>query len=214
MASLTKLMTALLIVENHALDEWVRVPGDLGELNGNIAHLPTGHEFTVGDLLSALLTASANDAAETLARFHSGSVEAFVAEMNARAEVLGLKRTHYANVAGFDDPDQWSSPRDVAWLALFAFRHPPIAQRLSQRGAQIRSRQGVMLSLTHTHAFLHASTPVVAGKTGTTNGAGQCLLSFVEAGGRQYLVVLLNSQARYVDLRVVLDALHENQKAA
>lgn len=217
MASLTKLMTALLIVERHSLDEVVTVPQDINDVQGNIANLPPGDRFTVGDLLSALLIMSANDAAVTLARFHSGSQSAFVQEMNARALALGLRRTVFGNPTGLDAGDQKSSPRDLAWLTIYALRRTPIADRMGMRGAQIKSREGNVLYLTHTHALLHADSsvrtgqpglPVVrAGKTGTTDAAGQCLLSIVEADGRRYVVVLLRSLDRYGDMRLVLDTL-------
>ncbi|MDO8649613.1 MAG: serine hydrolase [Candidatus Peregrinibacteria bacterium] len=207
MASLTKLMTALIIVENHALTEWVTVPDDLGPMNGSVAYLPPGHQFTVGDLLSALLISSANDAAEMLARYHSGSEEAFAEEMNTRAAALGLKQTSYENAIGFDNSLQWSTPQDIAWLATFLLRHESIRERMSMRGATIHSRQGETIHLTHTHALIHANTPVVAGKTGTTDSAGECLLSLVEEGGREYLVIILHSLQRYADMRVILEAL-------
>lgn len=206
-ASLTKLMTALLIIENHDLQEWVTIPGDIDSTNGNVVHLPPGQQFVVGDLLSALLMASANDAADALARFHSGSPDAFVIAMNERAQALGLTETQFMNVAGFDAPDQWSTPRDLGWLAMFLLRSPAIQERLAQRGVVIRSRQGQAIPITHTHAFLHAQTPVIMGKTGTTTKAGQCLLSVVEIDERQYLVILLNSLQRYADMRAILDAL-------
>lgn len=207
MASLTKLMTALLIVEQHDLDEWVTVPSAAAEVGGNLAYLPVGQQFRVRDLLSALLIASGNDAAITLAQYHSGSMAAFVEEMNERARVLGLKRTRYSNPTGLDAPGQQSSPQDLAWLAMAVMRFDPIRTRLGMRGAQIASRAGDVIHLTHTNALLHAATPVVAGKTGTTDQAGQCLLSVVEEGGRQLLVVILKSVDRYADMRTILEAL-------
>ncbi len=207
MASLTKLMTALLITENHDLSEWVTVPADIEDVAGTVAHLPAGDQLTVGDLLSALLIDSANDAAVTLARFHSGSLSAFVEHMNARARSLGMKSTVYANPTGLDAPAQKTSPRELAWLTMYTLRIPAIAERMSMRGARLTTRKGQSLSLTHTHALLHADTAVKAGKTGTTDAAGECLLSIVNADRRQYAVVLLRSADRYADMRLVLDTL-------
>lgn len=207
MASLTKLMTALIIVENHAMDEQVKIPPAAAEVGGNVARLPVGETFTVGDLLSALLVPSANDAAVALALYHSGSTDAFAEEMNERAKVLGLQQTTYANPSGLDDSGQHSSPRDIAWLTMFVLRSPEIASRMGERGSSIRSLEGTILYLTHTHALLHADSGVVAGKTGTTDGAGQCLLSVIDVNGRRYLVVLLHSPDRYRDMRTVLDIL-------
>lgn len=205
MASLTKLMTALIIVETHDLDEWVTIPKDIAETPGSVAYLPSGEQFTVGDLLSALLISSANDAAVSLARFHSGSTEAFVKEMNARALSLGLSGTQYANASGMDDPRQWSTPRDIARLVSFIQNEPAIRQRMSVKGTVIRSRSGQEISLTHTHALLRANNPLVSeGKTGTTNAAGQCLVSVVGKDAHEYVVVLLRSQKRYDDMQAIL----------
>lgn len=207
MASLTKLMTALLIVERHELSEWVKVPASISQLDGTTAYFAPGQEFTVGDLLSALLISSANDAAETLAVYHSGNERAFAEAMNARAKALGLTHTSFANSVGLDDADQWSTPQDIAVLSRFIMRYPFVADRLGRAGLKIASRKNEPVYLTHTHAFIHADTGVVAGKTGTTNGAGQCLMSVVQEGGRKYLVVLFNSLQRYDDMRLILDAL-------
>lgn len=207
MASLTKLMTALLIVENHAMDEMVTVPQDIVDVQGNVVDLPPGDRFTVGDLLSALLIMSANDAAVTLARFHSGSQSDFVRAMNDRARELGLRHTTFVNPTGLDAADQQSSPRDLSWLTMYVFHRPEIAERMGKRGAQISSAKGVTIYLTHTHALLHGDSAVRAGKTGTTDAAGQCLLSVVDAHGRRYLVVLLRSLDRYADMRMILDVL-------
>jgi serine-type D-Ala-D-Ala carboxypeptidase (penicillin-binding protein 5/6) len=208
MASLTKLMTALLIVENHSLDDLVTIPADIGSVAGTTARLPAGDQVTVGNLLTALLVGSANDAALALARHHSGTEKLFVQSMNRRAKELGLKDTSYANASGLDDSAQRSTPRDTAWLAMFAWRFPEIASRMGMRGAEFATGNGVKISVTHTHALLHSdTTSVIAGKTGTTDGAGQCLLSVVAHEGRRYLVVLLYSDDRYADMRRILRVL-------
>lgn len=237
MASLTKLMTALLIAEAHDLDEMVTVPSTIGDVEGTVAYLLPGERYSVGDLLSALLIASANDAAVTLARFHSGSSEAFVAEMNTRARILGLTHTSFHNPAGFDAPTQYSTPRELAWLATFVLRNPAIAQRMTWPSVRITGSRGTVLTLVTTHALLRTppalpetdvvayqadaavvsidasdrqTEPIVrAGKTGTTAGAGQCLLSIIEADGRRYVSVLLHSQDRYADARHVLAGLSQ-----
>ncbi len=209
MASLAKLMTAVLIVENHDLDEVVTVPKAATQLDGQ-HYLTAGNRFTVGDLLSALLISSSNDAAYSLAVFHSGSIDAFAEAMNARARSLGLKDTSFDNPVGFDDPDQWSTPRDIAWLATFAVRFPVIRTRMSTPESSITSLEGKTVALQNTHELLRKEdSAVVAGKTGTTKGAGECLVSIVKEGNREYLVVLLHSAARYADMQVVLRALSD-----
>lgn len=208
MASLTKIMTALLIVEHHAMEEWVTIPLGVKAVGGESLHLEPGQQFTVGDLLSAMLIGSANDAAVTLAMYHSGSLEAFVVTMNARARELGLQHTSYQNPVGFDAEMQLSTPQDIAWLTMFALRSEEIRRRMGMRGAIFQSRSGNTMTVTHTHALLHAESGVIAGKTGTTPGARQCLLSVIRGSDeREYIVVLLRSLNRYADMRAIVRAL-------
>lgn len=207
MASLTKLMTALLIVENHAMDEWVKVPDDVFDAAVTMLHLPLGEEFVVGDMLKALLIGSSNEAAITLARFHSGSVDAFVKEMNVRAAELGLKRTYFQNPTGFDEFGHASTPREIGWLAMYVLGKPVIAQRMGERVATIVSKTGETVELRNTHQLLGSDRSVLAGKTGTTDDAKQCLLSLVQIGGREYIAVLLHSSDRYGDMQSILAAL-------
>lgn len=220
MASLTKLMTALLIVEHHSLDEIVTIPSAAAEVSGTRAYLTSGHRFTVGDLLSAMLIPSANDAAYALAVFHAGSMKSFTEKMNERAKELGLQDTSYTNAIGLDASAQQSSPRDLALLAMTVLRHDAIRERMSRKVESIVSLEGNTISLVHSHQLLQVSLAasvtgsgsnsaaaiVSAGKTGTTDAAGQCLLSLFQAGGRQYVAVLLNSRDRYADMRAILQS--------
>ena len=212
MASLTKIMPALLIVENHDLEEFVTIPKGVEDVTGNKAYLPPGKRFTVGDLLSALLINSANDAALALATYHSGSVSAFATEMNTRALQLGMTATSFRNPAGLDHPAHWSTPQDIAWLTVFALRYPEIADRLSTAGSRIASTDGDVIQLYHTHALLHEVGPVLAGKTGTTTDAKQCLMSLVDHEDRTYVVVLLGSNQRYKDMATIFAAMDDESE--
>lgn len=204
--SLTKIMTAIIIVENHDMSEVVTVPRDIQDIDGSKVRLPAGGNFTVGDLLSALLIPSANDAAEALAVYHSGSTEAFVEVMNERVKSLGLQNTSFANPSGLDDSDQFSTPRDIALLSAYALRNQEIRSRMSTSEETIISLEGKQIVLENTHLLLRQGK-VLAGKTGTTIAAKQCLFSLVSEHGREYLVVLLGSHERYVDMRAVLSIL-------
>lgn len=206
MASLTKLMTALLIVENHDLDERVDIDPEIGWVKDNVVGLEIGDQYALGDLLSAMLVHSANDAAVALAVHHSGSEDAFVEEMNARAAALGLHDTVYKTATGFDAPGQYSTPRDIGILSTFVLRFPAIVERMSMNGGTIRSRSGTALSFIHTHQLLRQPNAIVAGKTGTTDDARQCLMSVFEEDGRRYAAVLLHSDDRYGDMRRILSA--------
>jgi len=207
MASLTKLMTALLIVENHKMDEVVTVSRNAASAIGNRAYISQGERFTVGDLLSALLIASGNDAATALAEFHSGSIAEFVVAMNERAQQLGLRDTSYADPIGLDHANQYSTPRDIALLTKFVLGKEEIAERMQMRFERIWSLEGSEVNLSHTNVLLHTSHALIAGKTGTTDAARQCLMSTFEADGRQYIAVLFYSIARYEDMKAIMSAM-------
>lgn len=206
MASLTKLMTALIVVENHDLDERVKISPAAAAVRDNAVGVQAGDEYSVGDLLSATLVHSANDAAVALAVFHAGSEDAFVDRMNARAAALGLRDTVYKTATGFDAPGQHSTPRDVGILSAFVLRFPAIVDRMAMASGTIESRSGTVLSFVHTHQLLRQPNAIVAGKTGTTDGAGQCLMSVFEEKGHRYAAVLLHSGDRYGDMRRILSA--------
>lgn len=206
MASLTKLMTALIIVENHALDERVDVAPAVGAIHDNVAGLQVGDQYALGDVLTAMLVHSANDAAVALAVYDAGSEDAFVDKMNARAKALGLDDTVYATATGFDAPGQHSTPRDLGILTAFVLRKPAIADRMSMPSFTVRSRSGTVISFAHTHQLLRQKNAITAGKTGTTDAAGQCLMSVFEEDGRRYAAVLLHSDDRYGDMRRILSA--------
>jgi len=206
MASLTKLMTALLIVENHQLDEQVKIASAVGAIRDNTVGLQVGDEYALGDLLKAMLVFSANDAAVALAVHNAGSEDAFVEKMNDRAAALGLSDTVYATATGFDAPGQHSTPRDLGILTAFVLRFPSIADRMALTSGVIKSSSGTMLSFSHTHQLLRQDNAITAGKTGTTDGAGQCLMSVFEERGHRYAAVLLHSDDRYGDMRRILSA--------
>lgn len=208
MASLTKLMTALIIVENHKMDEWVTIPAEVSTATGSMLRLREGQQLKVGDLLSGLLVPSANDAAISLAVYHSGSVSAFVKVMNERAKELGLTQTGFVNPTGLDDFGQNSTARDMAWLTMYVLRQPEIVKRMGLTQGTITTKGGSTFSLSHTHQLLRKDdTNITAGKTGTTDLAKECLISIVEHGNRRTLVVLLHSDDRYQDMQTLLSVL-------
>ncbi len=206
MASLTKLMTALIMVEQHDPAELVRIPAIATEQKGSAIGLTAGQIFSLEDLLYALLLPSANDVAYALAVHHSGTVDAFVEEMNARALSLGLRNTHFENPAGFDAETQYASPEDVAWLTTAALRRPLLRTIVGTRHARIFSRDSVRFDLTNTNELLHSRANVFGMKTGTTWSARECLVTLFTEKNREYLLVLLGSEERYADTAKIMEA--------
>jgi serine-type D-Ala-D-Ala carboxypeptidase (penicillin-binding protein 5/6) len=189
-ASTTKLMTALLTLERTRPRE-VFVAADYvaAPVESQIGLRP-GERMTVHDLFEALLLESANDAAATLAEGVSGSVDAFVADMNERARELGLEDTSYANPIGFDDPLNYSSASDLADLSRELLGRPRFARVVDMPKAELES--GARPRTIDSRNTLVATHPFVTGvKTGHTLGAGYVLIGSAKGrGGRVISVVM------------------------
>ena len=191
-ASTTKLMTALLTLERAKPSDVFRAADyNAGAIESKIG-LREGERMRVQDLLVALLLESANDAAVTLAEGVSGSRGQFVADMNARAAELGLDETSYANPIGLDDPDNYSSARDLAALARVLLRNDRFADIVDMPVATLRS--GARRRTIDNRNRLIASHPFVDGvKTGRTRSAGYVLVGSATRGGASVVSVVLGT---------------------
>lgn len=205
-ASLTKLATALVVIDNAALDERVTIDeSDLvGETESQVG-LRAGDVLAVGDLLVGLLVPSGNDAARSLARHVGGSLDpaassaearraAFIAEMNRDAARRGLADTNWANPSGLDDEGHYSSARDLATLAAAAVANPTLREALGTQGTTLPSTirpDGYPIVTTND---LLVEGLVTAGKTGTTEGAGGCLMTATTIDGNDVVTVVLGSR--------------------
>ena len=191
MASLTKLMTALLTLEQTRPSQVLTSPGYDPLPAESRINLGTGERMTVADLLRALLLESANDAAVTLADGIAGSTPAFVAQMNERARKLGLDDTSYANPIGLDDPANYSSARDLAQLAVELLRKPRFARVVNRPQATLRSGDRVRV-IDNRNDLVAANSWVDGVKTGHTNSAGYLLVGAAHgAGGARVVSVVM-----------------------
>jgi D-alanyl-D-alanine carboxypeptidase (penicillin-binding protein 5/6) len=191
-ASTTKLMTALLSLQEFPLSRRLAaVPYSAGPAESQI-HLRPGERMSVRDLLRALLLESANDAAATLARRAAGSQREFVALMNERAQRLGLTDTHYENPIGLDAAGNYSSALDLATLARTLLRDRSFAATVNRPGARLRtgSRERIIANRNR----LVASVPWIDGvKTGHTASAGYVLVGAGTRKGVQLVSVVLGA---------------------
>ena len=190
-ASTTKLMTALLALERAKPSDVFTAPVYNALPAESRINLRPGEQMTVHDLLEALLLESANDAAVTLAEGVSGSREAFVEEMNARAADLGLEHTSYANPIGLDEAGNYSSARDLATLTRVLLRRPRFARIVDMPEAELES--GLRPRVVENRNDLVASYPWVSGvKTGYTLNAGNVLVGSAKGpGGARVISVVL-----------------------
>ena len=186
-ASTTKLMTALLALEEADPDEVFTAPEYNAMPAESRINLRAGERMTVQDLLEALLLESANDAAVDLAENIAGSREAFVEQMNERAEELGLEHTSYANPIGLDEAGNHSSARDLAALARMLLRNPRFARIVDMPSATLES--GNRPRVVQNRNDLVAAYPWVDGvKTGYTLNAGNVLVGAAARGPRARVV--------------------------
>ncbi|HET9672368.1 MAG TPA: serine hydrolase [Actinomycetota bacterium] len=194
-ASLTKMMTALVVMERGRLDRVVRVDpaavfdrGDYGA--SSTLGLRAGERISVRGLLGGLLLGSANDAAEALAIDAAGSVDAFVDRMNDRARELGMRRTRFASPHGLDDRGR-STAADLGRLIGAAMREPTFSRLVSRRVVAIRSAGRPTRRIQNRNVLLWLYRGTTGGKTGFTSGAGFCLVATARREGRELAAIVL-----------------------
>ena len=186
-ASTTKLMTALVVLERCDLDEEVEIPASCCGIEGSSVYLYPGQRCTVRELLLGLLLASANDAAEALAVHVAGDEAGFAELMNEQARALGMEHSAFANPHGLDAPGHHSTARDLARLMLRCMEEPGFPELCTQQSAQV----GDQTILNH-NKLLSRCPGCVGGKTGFTKAAGRCLVSCVEREGTRLVCVTLS----------------------
>jgi serine-type D-Ala-D-Ala carboxypeptidase (penicillin-binding protein 5/6) len=189
MASITKLMTALVAVERLSLDEVVTVPAAATRIGESTLDLRPGQRLTVRDLVIGTLVPSANDAATALAIAAGGSVPHFVALMNQKARALGLDGTSYRNPHGLDEPGHVSTARDSAVLLRAALRVPTIRRYAGVTRATLSGGRVVQ----STDNLVGSFSGFVAGKTGHTALAGWSQVAFARLGAVGVTVAVLGS---------------------
>lgn len=208
MASTTKLMTAMVALDNATPDTVLTVPPDVANLEGDgtMMGLTPGETVPVQDLLYGLLLDSGNDAAETLAAGTLGRQD-FIAAMNRRARRLGLAETHFVNPSGLDDPDQRSSAHDLAIIAATLYqRYPALEQVVTTRTLYIPSGDGhKAFQPMNFDKMLWQYPGAIGFKTGNTDDAGLCLVTGARRGDRTLIAVLLDDPLIFTDAKLLLD---------
>lgn len=220
-ASITKLLTALVVVENASMDEQVTFSHDavynVESGSGNKLQLEEGDVLSVKDCLYVMLLQSSNQAANALAEHVGGSREAFADMMNEKAASLGCRESHFVNPSGLNDPEQLTSAYDMAQIGAAVFCNPTLLEICSTTSATlpptINNPNGRTYSMEHKLVVTGDSSDenyypsAVAGKTGYTSLAGQTLVTYAEQDGRRQVAVTLKSTQRthYSDTKTILD---------
>ena len=208
-ASLTKMMTALLVATRAKAGDRVLITSDALHYTGSgVGLLPKGKRVSLTALLYGLLLPSGNDAAIALADHVAGTQARFIALMNQRAQALGLRCTHFTTVSGIVDQGNYSCPQDLALIAHLVLEQPLLAGIVGSRSAVLPFPiKGGKLYLYNNNPLLVLRYPGTDGvKTGFTDAAGQCLVATVRRGRTWLGVVLLHAGDTSTDAQQLLGA--------
>jgi len=204
-ASLTKIMTALLVLESWAPDDIVTVSPRAAAATGSRLGLRAGEQLSMTSAFDALLVSSANDACMALAEHTAGSVTEFVRRMNRKAQELHLDATSFRNPCGLDAPGHRASAMDLYHLAMAALAQPEFARVVQKNAITVSTVGGRRFSKSSGNQLLGRVTGTVGVKSGFTNGAGKCLVALVRRGHDEVTVLLLNAPDRWWSASILVE---------
>lgn len=205
-ASLTKIMTAIVALEHGRLDDMVTVSVRAAGKEGSSLYLKAGEKMTLRNLLYGLMLRSGNDAAVAIAEHIGGSVAGFAVLMNRKAEELGLVNSHFRNPHGLDEPGHYMSANDLAKLTAYSLHHPEFAKivKTVERKAP-NPYESWDYRWLNKNKMLRMYEGADGVKTGYTKQALRTLVSSATRGGQQLAAVTLNDGNDWVDHRNLLD---------
>lgn len=195
MASTTKIMTAIVVLENCSLDETVEVSQKAANTGGSRLGLKTSDKITIRDLLYGLMLRSGNDAAVCLAETVAGSIEEFASLMNAKAQELGLSNTHFESPHGLDSNEHYTTAYELALLSDYALKNPTFLNIVGTKNYTI-TINGYPKALSNTNELLGNLDGVYGIKTGFTNGANRCLVTACKRGDMDIICVVLGADTK------------------
>ena len=205
MASTTKIMTAIVALEHGDPDDTVTVTKGSVGVEGSSIYLEAEEKLSLRELLYALLLASANDAATAIALHISGSVEAFASLMNKKAELLGLKNTHFKNPHGLDAEGHFTTAYDLAKITAAALKNKTFAEIVSTYNYNISGKDGGRRYLVNHNKLLRGYEGCIGVKTGYTKADGRCLVSAARRDGMTLIAVTLSAPDDWRDHKAMLD---------
>jgi len=207
LASLTKIMTAIIALENiENLNETVKISGNAAGSNFSSIHFKKNDEITLEDLLKAALISSNNNATIAIAEYMTGSEKEFVKLMNAKAKELGATNTNFENSNGLDseNPGHKSTARDIIKIAKYCMKNPKFRELVGTKETEIYL-DGRKIVIDNTNSLLDGNF-IKGIKTGYTNNAGFCLLTYSEKNNIELLCIILGSSVygrNYDALRLI-----------
>jgi len=210
LASTTKIMTATIALSHYKPDDILTVKKSY--VPGSGMSFFSGEQFHFMDLMYAMLLPSANDAAQAIADNYPGGESAFVYQMNQKAQSLHLNNTHYSDPIGLDDDGDYSTVIDLARLASYAITNPTFAEITA-------TKYKTIYPINSTHAYQLITSNDLLGidgvtgiKTGTTEGAGEVLVTSVVKNGHTYIIIVMDSTDRFGDTSRLINYITDNVK--
>ena len=195
MASTTKIMTSLIIIENCDLSEIIEVSKKAAGTGGSRLGLKTGDKITVKDLLYGLMLCSGNDAAVALAEYAGGDIQGFADLMNKKANELGLTNTHFESPHGLDSDGHYTTAYELAILTDYALKNETFAKIVGTKNYTV-TINGYAKNLSNTNELLGYLNGVYGVKTGFTNGANRCLVTACKRDDMDIICVVLGADTK------------------
>ena len=195
MASTTKIMTAIVIIENYNLNETVEISKKAAGTGGSRLGLKTGDKIIIKDLLYGLMLRSGNDAAVALAEYACGDIKGFAELMNKKAMELNLANTHFETPHGLDSDGHYTTAYELALLSNYALKNKTFAQIVGTKEYTI-SINGYPKQLSNTNELLGNFNGVYGIKTGFTNGANRCLVTACKRNDMDIICVVLGADTK------------------
>ena len=192
MASTTKILTAIIVIEDCNLDEEITVPNEAVGVEGSSIYLQKDEKIDIRDLLYGLMLRSGNDSAAALAIHHSGSIENFAAVMNERAKKIGAMNSNFKNPSGLPDDEHYTTAYDLCTIASYAMKNETFKEIVSTT-----NYTGKYKHFVNKNKLLYKYEGANGIKTGYTIKAGRCLVSSAEKNGMDIVCVVLNCPEMY-----------------
>lgn len=210
MASTTKIVTAITVIENCAdLDAVVSVDKRAVGIEGTSIYLREGEELSVRELLYGLMLRSGNDAACALAIYTAGSIKEFCALMQETAKKAGAINSSFANPHGLDNANHYTTARDLAKITAYALNNEDFSQIVATKNIKIPSREEGTRFLANKNRLLNSLEGCIGVKTGYTSNAGRCLVSAAERNGLKVVCVVLNCGPMFEESAEMINSVYQ-----
>ncbi len=214
MASTTKIMTAIVVIENMPCDMPVQIPREAVGVEGSSIYLAYGEKLTVGELLYGLMLESGNDAATALAIACAGSTEKFADMMNEKAAQLGLCNTHFDNPHGLSSDNHYTTAHELAVITAYAMKNPTFSTIVGTEKYVISEREDCRARYFFNHNRMLGRLDICDGvKTGYTIASGRCLVTSAKLQDSRFIAVTLNDRQDWEDHSALLNYAAKNYKS-